>query len=257
MRRKNFPLSPGKDKVMMPFYYIRIAGIFFALLSMEVEMIESVSRTVNKMGTETPFVGSKELDKNAFMQLLITQISYQNPLEPIENTEFIAQLAQFSSLEQMQNIAQAMNLLTLSQTAATNSTMVNLIGKRVIVSGNEITLDGEHHAEIKFNLQDGDKYGQMIVKDSSGRVVRKVKLENLVIGENSVHFDGKDDQGNKLAKGVYTYEIRRGNGEEFQNIKLYSNMLVDAVFFEGNKIYLKSLGKTISIADVMQVIANY
>ncbi len=222
-------------------------------------MIEGVLKTINSAAADNQSASktnSNELDKDAFLQLLVTQLSFQNPLEPIENTEFIAQLAQFSSLEQMQNIAQAMGLLTLSQTAATNSSMVNLIGKRVIVSGNELTLDGKSGTQIQFNLQDNEKYGQLTVKDSSGKVVRKMKLEDLVIGENCITFDGKDDQGKLLEKGIYTYEIRRGNGEKFEEITLYSNLLVDSVYFEGSKIYLRSLNRTISIADVRQVMLN-
>jgi flagellar basal-body rod modification protein FlgD len=200
---------------------------------------------------------SQELDKDAFLQLLVTQLSYQNPLEPLENTEFIAQLAQFSSLEQMQNIATGMNLLTLSQTAATNSSMVNLIGKRVIIEGNELAMDGEKGAEIKFNLQDNEQYGTLLIKDERGSVVRRIQLQDLMVGDNSYYFDGKNENGAALERGLYTYEIQDGMGGEFENLKTYSNLLVDSVFFEGSSIYLKSLDQLVNLGDVQQVMLNY
>ena len=53
---------------------------------------------------------SSTMDKESFLQLLVTQMKYQNPLEPTDNTEYVAQLAQFSELEQMQNLSGSMNL---------------------------------------------------------------------------------------------------------------------------------------------------
>ena len=78
-----------------------------------------------------------DLDKDAFLKLLVTQMQYQDPLNPSDSTEYMSQLAQFSSLEQMQNLNSAF--------ANTNAT--SLVGKYVILnpkdaSGNEMTVAG-------------------------------------------------------------------------------------------------------------------
>lgn len=67
--------------------------------------------------------GTGALGKDAFLQLLVTQLQYQDPLAPQDNSEFIAQLAQFSSLEELQNLSSAMN----------NGQALNLVGKYVIM----------------------------------------------------------------------------------------------------------------------------
>lgn len=196
------------------------------------------------------------LDKDAFLQLMVAELSYQDPLEPMDNTEFIAQLAQFSSLEQMQNIATGMNLLALTQTAATNSQMVNLIGKRVITSGDTVSWDGTHAAEIRFDLSEVESTAEMVVKDSSGTVVRHITLSDLETGTNNVTFDGLDDDGNKLATGNYTYEVLGSDGKAISDITTYANYLIDAVAFNGSNTLLKSNGATIELADVSEVIGN-
>ena len=71
---------------------------------------------------------SQQLGKDDFLKLLITQLSHQDPLSPMENTEFIAQMAQFSSLEQITNMSAGFNRLA---SMLTNSEAVNLTGKTV------------------------------------------------------------------------------------------------------------------------------
>ena len=199
---------------------------------------------------------TQELGKDAFMQLLITQMTNQNPLEPMENTEFIAQLAQFSSLELMQNMASGMELLALTQTAATNSQMVNLIGKRVITPGSEFSMQGENPVKLQFNLEGDALPAKMIIKNSDGDIVRSIELTNFESGLNEYEFDGKDENGNYLEAGNYTYSIVDYKGEPIEGLTTYSNYLVDSVAFEGTSIYLKSQDTTIDLGDVSQVLNN-
>lgn len=206
--------------------------------------------------TPTDSEPTQELGKDAFMQLLISQMAYQNPLEPMENTEFIAQLAQFSALEQQQNIAAAIELLALSQTASTNSQMVNLIGKRVLVPGNDITLDGQNPVSIHFDLEGEATPSEILIKDQSGEVVRRVQITDFKVGQNEIVFDGKDESGNLLEKGNYTYEIVGMDGESVEGLTTYSNYLIDAVAFSGTSILLKSNGAVIDIGDINEVIMN-
>jgi flagellar basal-body rod modification protein FlgD len=79
----------------------------------------------------------KIMSKDDFLKLFVMQLRYQNPLNPMDNNEFTAQLAQFSSLEQLQNMNTQMNNLVLSQNSLQNTMISNLIGKQVKISGKE------------------------------------------------------------------------------------------------------------------------
>lgn len=83
--------------------------------------------------TTTKARGS-ELDKDAFLRLLVTQLRYQDPLSPMENTEFVAQMAQFSTLEQVTNMAKELEEFLVNFSW---SQFINLIGKKVKFTDSE------------------------------------------------------------------------------------------------------------------------
>lgn len=220
-------------------------------------MIDTVSYLNNGLSTKpTDSKASSSLDKDAFMQLLVAQMGNQNPLEPMDNTQFLSQLAQFSALEQQQNIAKGIELLALTQTASTNSQMVNLIGKRVIAEGNKVSLSDGKAVELRFEFKNPPPASDIIISDSKGNIVRTIQADQLKAGLNQIEFDGKDSQGNVLADGNYTYTIKARTGAKLEGVTQYANYLVDAVKFDGSSILLKSQDLTIDLADISEVIQN-
>jgi flagellar basal-body rod modification protein FlgD len=220
-------------------------------------MIDVVSYLNNGLSaTQESREPTKDLGKDAFMQLLVTQMAYQNPLEPMENTEFIAQLAQFSALEQQQNIASGIEMLALTQTAATNSQMVSLIGKRVVVPGSSFSIDEGKPVELRFETAEGAGPAEILISNSSGDIVRRVDLDGLSMGVNRYKFDGKDADGNALESGNYNYMIKSKTGADIEGLRQYANYLVDSVAFEGSAITLKSQDVNISLDNVSEVIKN-
>jgi flagellar basal-body rod modification protein FlgD len=101
--------------------------------------VENEVNNFNKMNAVNGRKVNNQLGKDDFLKLLITQLSNQDPTNPMENTEFIAQMAQFSSLEQMTNMStsftQLANMLTSSEATTT-------VGKRVEVDLNGATISG-------------------------------------------------------------------------------------------------------------------
>ena len=101
--------------------------------------VEAESTPTN---TSEKTVGTNALGKDAFLQLLVTQMQYQDPLEPTTDTEFISQLAQFSSLEEMQNLNESLDALANQLSNIQQQSFAsNLVGKNVIMN-----IDGEYIA---------------------------------------------------------------------------------------------------------------
>ncbi len=130
--------------------------------------------------TSKDTTGSSTLGKDAFLQLLVTQMQYQDPLKPSTDTEYISQLAQFSSLEEMQNLNSAVN----------NSSAYNLVGKNVIMEVGKST--GETSTTtvagyVQFvEIKDGKAYlgigGETYKYDDLDTVIDDKYLDSVLNG---------------------------------------------------------------------------
>jgi flagellar basal-body rod modification protein FlgD len=85
---------------------------------------------------------SDGMDRDTFLKLLVTQLSNQDPLQPTEPTEFVSQLAEFTALEQMSGVREGMDMMLISQTAATSAQVVHFVGKEITFEDNRVAWQG-------------------------------------------------------------------------------------------------------------------
>ena len=164
-------------------------------------MAGSIQGALNQTNNEFNQAMSKQkgstLDKDSFMLLLVTQFKYQDPLNPMDDKEFISQMAQFSSLEQMMNMNESMEKQT---EAINNQQMINAtsyIGKLVSVTGNTIgkittgTGDDKQTTISTFRYAFGDDVvkGTLTVKDANG-VKLKTNSSGVLVREDDEEVDG-------------------------------------------------------------------
>ena len=158
--------------------------------------------------------GGANLDKNAFMLLLVTQFKYQDPLNPMDDKEFVSQMAQFSSLEQLMNLNTSMTSLT---DATNNEQMINAtsyIGKEVTVSGNSIgkvtdtTAKTMSITKFRYAPNDDVASGTLTVRDADNNVVYSQDLGSKAAG-TTYEFDwnGMTSAGTAAPDGVYTVNL--------------------------------------------------
>lgn len=163
--------------------------------------------SVSSSAAATEVAPQNTLDSNDFLTLLVTQLKSQDPLNPMDSTQFTAQLAQFSSLEQLRSINSGLETLQLYQASMNNAQALSFIGKNVTVVGNSIAVESGKADSIPFTLA-GDAQGVFVaVYDSQGNLVRTIEEGPMSAGEQSVHWDGKDSEGAQVADGQYTFEV--------------------------------------------------
>jgi len=146
---------------------------------------------------------TKTLGQSDFLNLLVAQLKYQDPLNPSDPTEFTSQLAQYSQLEQLFNLNDSMTSLATAQNNSERLSSLSLIGQEVVVEGSDFTL-GEEEVQIGYKV-DGTVTGiKLRIEDSTGKTVATLSAKDLSEGNHFLTWNGQDNAGNKLAAGKYT-----------------------------------------------------
>ncbi len=147
------------------------------------------------------------LGKDDFLKLLMTQLKNQDPMNPMQSTDFIAQTAQFTSLEQLTNMNTLLQQLS-SQSGATSAAGASaLIGKNVTVNGSPFRYDGLQQVPLTFTSPSTAATVAVQVRDANGNLVRTISLGPQAAGTYRITFDGLGDDGARLPSGSYQYQV--------------------------------------------------
>jgi len=217
-------------------------------------MIPTVTDPVTTGSTQASVGPSKDLDKDAFLSLLITQLQNQDPLNPTDSAEFTAQLAQFSSLEQLGNVNENLKQLQNFQASINNSQAVSLIAKEITANGNSLDFAQGQPAGCDFKLDGNASIVVVSIYDRTGAFVNSLESQNLTAGKQTLYWDGIDQNGRPAASGNYTFEVMAAdaNGENINTTTFFSGK-VDKVIFEDNTTYLISGDQRVALGDVIEV----
>ena len=150
---------------------------------------------------------SKQLGKQDFLNLLVKQLQYQDPLNPMDDKDFVAQLAQFSSLEQLTNISTGIDSLIKAQGRQEMMNAVGFIGKEVKASGDTLSKTGTSVSKLYYTIP-GDAASVTInVMDASGNIIRSEAQGAQTAGEHAYSWDGKDYNGKTVDDGYYSVGV--------------------------------------------------
>ncbi|MBP7146492.1 MAG: hypothetical protein KBD01_03030 [Acidobacteria bacterium] len=199
------------------------------------------------------------LGRNEFIKLLVAQMENQNPLEPMQDHEFVAQLATFSSLEQLVDLNKRMDLLNSGQDQLVNSQALSLVGRNVLANTDGKFRLREDGAEaIAFELGEAPRAARVDIFDASGQFVTSVALDDVKAGRNEFRWDGIDaENGQQLEPGDYSFRVVTVDGEGREvNAQAYVELEIDGINFGGGTLTLVSGGRTIDFADIWEIQAQ-
>ena len=200
--------------------------------------------------------GNKPLGQEAFLKLLVAQLQNQDPLNPQENYEFVAQLAQFSSLEQSIGINDRLDALALQNQGLQNSQIVSLVGKEATVKGDIVTLNGQGSiVPISFTLDDAAKESTIVIQDTAGRPVRTIPVAAKAAGTVTVQWNGQNDAGNPQPAGPYKVTITaKGEDDAPVSLTQQTTGLIQAVSFDrGFPVVSLDNGVQAPVGDLLSV----
>ena len=219
-------------------------------------MIEGIIPSAGSTTSTTPASAQSPLGKEDFLQLLVAQLSAQDPLNPMDSREFSAQLAQFSALEQMTNINSTLEELVAAQQAMGNSSLISIIGKLVDIPGNSFEYTQGETTNLTYTLGAEADTTKIEIYNAAGILVNTINGSGAE-GSNLAVWNGLDSQGNPVASGFYTFKIQATNPSgKPVTAETFTTGLVTDVLFEEGKAFAVVNGQKLAAEEITRVSIN-
>ena len=160
----------------------------------------SANLSINSPGAKT---NGQEMDRSAFLKLFTTQLQNQNPLDPVKNEAFVAQLAQFSQLEATTKMADSLDTMASASQADRLLQGAALIGKRVNAPNGTAELVANANVSSLITIPNGADKINVDVYDSTGNKIYTRAMGRQVPGEVKISWDGTNNMGERMTPGRY------------------------------------------------------
>jgi flagellar basal-body rod modification protein FlgD len=217
------------------------------------DLFTASSSSVGSSGAAT--TSATNMDKNAFLKLLVTQLKNQDPLSPLQPYEFAAQLAQFSSVEQLTQLNQGMadqsaqtqanGLLTKTSFSAA------LIGREVVANGDKVSVPSSGSATVRFEVGGGAAHATLKVYDANDKVISTKDLGALAAGVQTAKLPGD------VPAGTYHYAIEATDSTGASvAVQTFTSGVVSAVHFGRDGVVLDLNGLEVSIDDLNEILSS-
>ncbi|MCB1059366.1 MAG: hypothetical protein KDB65_03970 [Calditrichaeota bacterium] len=221
--------------------------------------VAATTSTFNIPSTDQISSRQETLDQIDFLQMLMAQLKAQDPMNPLQGHEYAAQLASFSSVQELQGIQssleESINMNLLMTQSINGNLAAALVGKTVRAQNNTVSVDGTG-ADLRFSLASAATDVSVQVQDSDGNIIRTIDANAREAGDGAVYWDGLDDAGNRVPAGDYSFAVSASdaNGTDV-SATTYVEGIVTAINYEGGQVTLTVNGQQLLLGDIMSVMA--
>ncbi|QEY59296.1 flagellar hook assembly protein FlgD [Pseudomonas sp. C27(2019)] len=173
--------------------------------------------------------GKEELGKNEFLELLVAQLNNQNPLEPQSNGDFIAQLAQFSTVEGVEKLNGSMQTILSGYQSSQALQASSLVGRKVIVPNDRAVVDTSETFKASLVLPQSSSNVYVNVYGADGTLATRINMGAQEAGQVSFMWDGKNSDGEIMQPGTYKFEAQASIDGETKGLYTLLPANVDSV----------------------------
>ncbi|MBA4396421.1 MAG: flagellar hook capping protein [Syntrophus sp. (in: bacteria)] len=215
---------------------------------MDTNIATGLENVVGKTST-TQTSNMKSVGKDEFMKLLLAQLKNQDPLKPMDGTDFAVQLAQFTSLEQLSSLNAELKAQSVNQMTLGYAQSANMIGKEVVAgSDNTLTANGQT-VNLNYRLANDAQSVAVSILDKDGKVVSSWDEAAQKAGMNKATWDCSN-----VEKGDYTFQI---TAKDSQGGSVPADTMtagvVTAVHFRSNQILATINGREVPLSDILEI----
>lgn len=201
-------------------------------------------------------VPKKVLQKEDFIKLFITQLQYQDPMKPLETNDMAIQLAMFNQVDQLFNINDTLKHLVELNKNLNFVYVSSLVGKKVKVETNLGRIENGVFLGGEIKLDNPVNSLEIVIRDPNGKIVRRLNLVGLSKGVHKIDWDGRDESGNALPDGNYTFSVIIPDGTPFKTITpTMIAKITGAKLGSENKIVIND-HKEIYLTEIKEIIGG-
>ena len=198
---------------------------------------------------------TKELGQAEFLELMMAQLKNQDPMEPMDNGEFLGQMAQFSTVTGIEGMQESLENLT--DTYATSQTLqaTQLVGQEVLIENSEIELNIDEAVTGAFELDASSGDVKLDITDAAGSVIQQVDLGAYGAGRHAFTWDGMNSEGKRMPAGKYQANVSVQTDDGYEAVSVLTSRVVDSVEFGagGQTTLTTQQGDDVTMADIRQI----
>ena len=203
--------------------------------------------------TENNF--NKDLGQDEFLSLMMAQLKNQDPMKPMENGEFLGQMAQFSTVSGIEDMQTSLDAMTSTFSSGQTLQSTQLVGQEVLIESNSMSLLEDGITGGSFELENSSGEVNMDIINSAGNVIQQISLGEYAAGRHGFTWNGTDKNGDRAPPGNYTASITSQQGDDFASATVLTSRVIDSVEFGNgtNTILNTRQGESLSMADIRQI----
>ena len=179
------------------------------------------------------------LGKDDFLKLLLVELQYQDPTDPMDSDKILTQTSELASLEAADNTNKALEELTATLSQTSSMSAISAIGKMGSLGHDSVLLPEEGSADFELYFPQSASSGTVTVRDVEGNVVRSFDFDALPEGINAFSWDGTDDNGARVPAGSYRIKADYVTSTGEKRETAYGYYPIESVRFDGGKAYVK------------------
>lgn len=193
------------------------------------------------------------LGKDDFMKLLLTELQYQDPTEPMDTEKILTQTSQLATLEASENTNKALSDLAASMSASQQFSIISAIGKTADIGSNAIMLDKGTSSTFEMYFPDDIEQGSVQILDVNGNTLKTLDVGTNSKGVYEFTWDGTNAGGGSVESGIYYATASYTNPDGATLNTRIGAYPIESVRFDSGEAYLKLGSNYVSIADIKEV----
>jgi flagellar basal-body rod modification protein FlgD len=193
------------------------------------------------------------LGKDDFMKLLLLELQYQDPTDPMDTEQILSQTSELASLEAADNTNRALEKLSESLAASQQYSMISAIGKTASLGSDSIQHTKGEISSFDLNFPSDVSKGTVEIRDNSGTLVKSFPIEDLSQGTHSFEWNGTNNDGNEVDDGLYSIAATYYDDEGNPATTAVGTYPIESVRFENGEALLKLGSSYVPMSQVVEI----